>query len=82
MTLLIAKEEEMKRSWTIQRQPHPVLDAENRWDRAFQHLLRCANPIPQPQVVEMAADHEEVMEHERRTLCTCLDQSSGGDAID
>jgi len=41
----------MKRSWTIQRQPHPALDAENRWDRAFQHLLRCANPVPQPQVI-------------------------------
>ncbi len=72
----------MKRSWTIQRQPHPALDAENRWDRAFQHLLRCANPVPQLQVVALAADHEEVMEHESRTLCTCLDQSPSGDAID
>jgi hypothetical protein len=71
----------MKRSWIIRRQPQPVLDAENRWDRAFQHLLRCANPAPQPAAVAQAADHEEVVD-ESRTLRTCLDQSPGADAVD
>lgn len=71
----------MKRSWTIQRQPQPVPDAERRWDRAFQHLLRCADPVPQPEAVARIADHEEV-EDESRTLCTRLDQSPGADTID
>jgi hypothetical protein len=72
----------MKRSWTIRRQPQAVLDAENRWDRAFQHLLRCANPAPRSQAVAQAADHEEVVTHEDRTLRTRLDQSPGAGAID
>jgi hypothetical protein len=81
MTLLIAEEERMKRSWTIHRQPQAIPDAENRWDRAFQHLLRCANPVPQPEVVAQTADHEEV-EDESRALCPGLDQSSGAHPID
>ena len=72
----------MKRSWIIHRQPQAVPDAQSRWDRAFQHLLRCADPVPQPEAVTQAADHEEVVVHESRALCTCLDQSSGCDAID
>lgn len=71
----------MKRSWTIHRQPQAVPDADQRWDRAFQHLLRCANPVPQPEAVAQTANHEEV-EDESRTLCTRLDQSSGADTID
>jgi hypothetical protein len=81
MTLLIAKGERMKRSWTIQRQPQAVPDAERRWERAFQHLLRCANPVPQPEAVTPTADHEEV-EDESRTLCPRLDQPPGADAVD
>jgi hypothetical protein len=61
LTLLIAEEERMKRSWTVRRQPQAVLDAEQRWDRAFQHLLRCANPAPPPLAVVQAAAHEEVV---------------------
>ena len=72
----------MKRSWTIRRQQQPVPDAENRWDRAFQHLLRCANPVPRPHAVAQAADHEEEVVHESRTLCTRLDRPPSSDAID
>jgi acetyl esterase/lipase len=71
----------MKRSWTVRRQPQAAPDAEQRWDRAFQHLLRCANPAPPPPAVVQAADHEEVID-ESRTLCPRLDQSPGADAVD
>jgi hypothetical protein len=71
----------MKRSWTVRRQPQAVLDAEQRWDHAFQHLLRCANPAPPPLAVAQAAAHEEVVD-ESRTLRPGLDQSPSADAVD
>ena len=71
----------MKRSWTIRRQPQAAPDAAERWDRAFQHLLRCANPAPPSLAVAQAAGHEEVGD-ESRTLCPGLDQSPGADAVD
>jgi len=71
----------MKRSWTIRRQIQATPDAAERWDRAFQHLLRCANPAPPPLAVAQAADQEVVVD-ESRTLCTGLDQSPGADAVD
>ncbi len=65
----------MKRSWTIQRQTQPLLDAQQRWDRAFQLLLPIAIPaLTQP---IQSADPKEEMEDESRTLRTCLDQSPG-----
>lgn len=29
----------MKRQWAIRRQFQPTMDAERRWDQAYQHLL-------------------------------------------
>ncbi len=29
----------MRRNWRIQRRLQPTADAEQRWDRAYQHLL-------------------------------------------
>lgn len=72
----------MKRSWTISRQPQPVRDAETRWDRAFQLLLQCAEPSPRPLAPAPAADHEEEIIHESRTLCTRLDWPPSVDPID
>ncbi len=67
----------MKRSWTIRRQPKVAPDAQHRWDRAFQTLLRCTSPDPPPTRAAPAASHKEEVEHESRTICTCLDQPSG-----
>jgi hypothetical protein len=72
----------MKRSWTIRRQSQAMPDAQNRWDRAFQLLLRCSNLNPQSTTAAPLADNTQEMEHESRTLCTCLDQPAGSRTID
>ena len=65
----------MKRLWTIHRQSQTLLDAQHRWDRAFQLLLPITVAGGSQQI--QAVDQEEEVQHESRTLCARLDQSPG-----
>lgn len=73
----------MKRSWRVHRrvQLHP--DALQRWDRAYQQVLRLARPIEPASRPETALDRRAKGEvrDEGRDLCACLDSAAGSDAV-
>src|SRR5215475_13160851 len=43
---LLIREDTMKRQWQIRRQFQKAVDATQRWDHAYQHLLQWSQPPP------------------------------------
>jgi hypothetical protein len=60
----------MKRQWTIRRQFQPTMDAERRWDQAYQHLLEWTLLPPSRPSTELEARYED------RDLRAGVDQPS------
>jgi hypothetical protein len=72
MTLCIT-EDRMRRHWRIHRQTLPVPDGHQRWDRAYQSLLRWSvPPIPEPPPDPTSSVPQEVSPA-RSALCPGLD---------
>lgn len=73
----------MKRSWTVRRTVQPLSNGEQRWDRAYQLLLRWAQNAEIERATHAAepADPMQEVSDERSTVCTSLDITSGSDPI-
>lgn len=74
----------MKRQWQVRRTTVAMPNAQQRWDRAYQLLLRCAMtgppgtsvpPIPAPSPLQEVS-------RARSGVCPRLDQPSGAAADD
>ncbi len=74
----------MKRQWQICRTTVTTTDAQQRWDQAYQLLLRCAMPRPPGTSIVPAPAPHSAQEggHARSDLCPRLDQPSGAAADD
>ena len=73
----------MRRKWQIQRQLQPMSDAEQRWDRAYQHLLawtRLEEPKEASELRTQAPKHEEMTSENNRYLCSGFDRAVGASA--
>lgn len=64
----------MKRKWEVCRQCQPYPDGEQRWDRAYQHILQWAAVVPQESSKEphVATTAEKDAKHADSSLCTGL----------
>jgi hypothetical protein len=73
----------MKRSWKIRRQLAQFADGQQRWDRAFQHVLRWAQPPETQRMSRSDIDLEAGQEvgHESRDLRPCFDLAAGSDTV-
>ncbi len=71
----------MQRQWRVRRQMVAAPDGQQRWDRAYQHLLNWASPGPPPQTATNERQTVEV-EHARSGLCAGLDATASADADD
>lgn len=73
----------MKRSWAIRRRLIEVPDAAQRWDRAFQHLLRWAQAadLDQGRLALPHVDDRQEVRDEDRGVCAGIDTASSSDAI-
>jgi len=66
------------RDWRIRRtcQPHPA--GQRQWDRAYQQLLAWTQPADGCAAVPVGpAPPRQEVSHESRSLCTCIDTTSG-----
>jgi hypothetical protein len=68
----------MKRHWQIRRHLKPCLDGQQRWDRAYQYLLRWTTSEP-PAESQMSATPNLTQEAEdaHSHLCPRVDPAPG-----
>ncbi len=67
----------MKRQWSIRRELIEARDAQRRWDRAYQCLLRWASNAPSP----VSGDQPmQEASHANRGICPSVNPTSGSDA--
>ena len=68
----------MKRQWKIRRQFQPTMNADRRWDEAYQHLLKWALKIDpvRDQVASFRRPAEEEVRYENCDLSARIDQPS------
>lgn len=64
----------MERVWTVHRSTVPSLDAQQRWDLAYQFLLQW-QALAEPSAEPLTCHHQEDG-HGDCGVCTCLDASS------
>jgi hypothetical protein len=73
----------MKRSWTKRRTVQELADGEQRWDRAFQLLLRWAQEIEFDRAAHVVAPGERRQEvrDEDSDLCAGVDSAPSSDSV-
>jgi hypothetical protein len=73
----------MKRSWKVRRQLQECPDGQQRWDRAFQHVLRWAQPSDSETTLraDIGFDVGKEGDDESRDLRTCFDHAAGSDTV-
>ena len=59
----------MKTHWKMHREVEPKPDGQQRWDRAYQYLLRWAIVAPIP-----CSNQTQEVYHENRSVCPCVEQ--------
>lgn len=70
----------MKHQWHVHRDLKPCPDGQQRWDRAYQHLLRWTlNPMPMESPSPIVPDPLLEVYDENCSVCTGLDLASGSD---
>lgn len=74
----------MKRSWTVRRTVQELPNGEQRWDRAYQLLLRWAQDatIERTAHAVTPSDLTQEVSDESSDLCTRVDTTAGSDPID
>ncbi len=76
----------MQRPWRIRRELLATVDAQQRWDRAYQALLSWTTPAstePKPAATATGKGPAAMeVEHERGALRAGLDAAAGADAND
>jgi hypothetical protein len=66
-----------KRTWHVRRTGEPMVTGQQRWDRAYQHLLQwAAMPLPAPTVAPEPPTPQEMC-HASSDLRPRLDRPSG-----
>lgn len=73
----------MKRSWKVRRQLQGCPDGQQRWDRAFQHVLRWAQPSEAETTLQADIRFEagQEVDNESRDLRTCFDHAAGSNTV-
>jgi hypothetical protein len=80
MSAIVEEEEDMPApQWRLRRQPSPRPDGQQRWDRAYLHLLHWTQPplAPQPPVQPLPRQEKEEDSHDARPVCARLDPAPG-----
>jgi uncharacterized protein (UPF0548 family) len=72
----------MKRQWRIRRDRLAVPDGQQRWDRAYQHLLHWTAASPPPLVPSVSHQPRAEVEHEGSDLRAGVDAAAGAGADD
>ena len=64
----------MKHHWQIRRQLTPYPDGQQRWDRAYQHLLRwTSRESPTTNPASAIPNPTPEVDHANSHLCPCVD---------
>jgi hypothetical protein len=70
----------MKHQWHIRRQFKAYLDGQQRWDRAYPHLLQWGTSAPTiPNTPSATLEKLQEVHHENCSVRTGIDQSSDSD---
>jgi hypothetical protein len=73
-------------SWRVRRRPSSRPDAQQQWDRAYQHLLQGTQPPqarqPRLRAASPTAFQEEEQTDDDRDVCTRLQSAPRPDPID
>lgn len=70
----------MKRRWQIQQSLQTTPDGQQRWDRAYQALLRWTEPAAVNSVTTSEHTTGEVVPHERSGVRASVDPAAGSSA--
>jgi hypothetical protein len=70
----------MKRQWQIQRRLQATPDGQQRWDRAYQALLRWTEPATVTSVTTSEHGRGEVVRHVRSGVCASVYAAAGPSA--
>jgi hypothetical protein len=77
---LFILEETMKHQWCVRRELKPYPDGQQRWDRAYQYLLRWTlNSVPMERPSSTILDPLLEVQHENCSVRTGLDLPSNAD---
>ena len=73
----------MKRSWSVRRTVQPLPNGDQRWDRAFQLLLRWAHDADIARAAQAVVPKNRTQEasDESSDLCPRVDATAGSESI-
>jgi hypothetical protein len=69
----------MKRSWTIRRTVQELPNGEQRWDRAYQLLLRWNQETETTRAVQTPVDHRQEGRDESSTVRASVDPTTSSE---